>query len=354
MTVNTTLPSVDDTEIQLGLDTFGDVTRDLEGNRVPQPQVIRDVVAQGQLADKVGLDFFGVGEHHRPDYAVSSPDTVLAALAATTERIHLGSAVTVLSSDDPIRVYQRFATIDAISNGRAEVVLGRGSFTESFPLFGYNLEDYDELFATKFEFFKRIASGNPVTWPRQGAPSLNEQKIYPTTAAPLRHWLAVGGSPESVARAVHSKTPLMLAIIGGPAERFSPYTELFRRGNEQLGNPQLPIAVHSPGFIAETDEEAQAQLREPWIAGRNKLGAERGWGPAGPSEFEHEIEHGSLYVGSPETVAQKIAQTIRTLGINRFDLKYSMGHLPHERTMESIELYGTKVAPRVRELLAQD
>lgn len=347
------LPSVDNTAFQMGLDTFGDTTADLAGNRLHHAQVIRNVLEQGQLADRVGVDFFGIGEHHRPDYAVSAPDTILAGLATTTDRIHLGSAVTVLSSDDPIRVYQRFATINALSKGRAEAVLGRGSFTESFPLFGYKLEDYNSLFSEKFDLFTKIITQEPLNWNPGNREPLVNQEIYPKTEGLLKHWLAVGGSPESVARAAQYKTPLMLAIIGGPAERFKPYTDLYRRANEQLGNGTLPIAVHSPGHIADTDEEARKQLREHWIANRNKIGSERGWGPAGEREFEHEIEHGALYVGSPETVAQKIADTAQKLGINRFDLKFSNGALAHEHSMSSIELYGTKVMPRVRELLAE-
>lgn len=346
------LKPVSETKIQLGLDTFGDTTRDLAGKRLHQAEVIRNVIKQGQLADQVGLDFFGVGEHHRPDFAVSAPDTILAGLATSTKRIHLGSAVTVLSSEDPIRVYQRFATIDAMSNSRVEVVLGRGSFTESFALFGYKLEDYNELFAQKFELFKKIVSQNPVNWAPGDRNPLVNQEIYPKTEGILKQWLAVGGSAESVLRSIQSATPLMLAIIGGAPDRFLPYVKMYHEGNAQLGNQDMPLAIHSPGHIADTDEEAKEQLRDKWILARNKIGKERGWGPAGEGEFEAEVEQGSLYVGSPETVAQKIANTIKTLGATRFDLKYSNGALPHEYSMKSIELYGTKVAPRVRELLA--
>ncbi len=348
------LPSVDQTPFQMGLDTFGDTTKDLAGQKLHQAQVIRNVLAEGQLADRVGVDFFGIGEHHRPDFAVSAPDTILAGLATSTERIHLGSAVTVLSSDDSIRVYQRFATINALSKGRAEAVLGRGSFTESFPLFGYKLEDYDRLFAEKFDLFTKILSQQPVNWnPGGDRPPLVNQEIYPKTEGTLKHWLAVGGSPESIARAIQYRTPLMLAIIGGPASRFKAYTDAYQQANEELGNGKLPIAIHSPGHIADSDQEARDQLREHWLAGRNKTGAERGWPPAGEREFEQEIEQGSLYVGSPETVAQKIAATARELGIDRFDLKYSNGALAHEHAMRSIELYGTEVLPRVRQLLNQ-
>ncbi|RRD36677.1 LLM class flavin-dependent oxidoreductase [Leucobacter sp. OH2974_COT-288] len=342
------------TGIELGIDTFGDVTRDGEGNKLSHAQVIRNVLLQGQLADRVGLDFIGIGEHHRPDFAVSSPDTILAALASTTERIKLGSAVTVLSSDDPIRVYQRFATINALSNGRAEAVLGRGSFTESFPLFGYSLQNYEKLFAEKFDIFKQIVAGGQITAERFGLEPLATKAVYPNTEEPLRHWLAVGGSPESIARAVNTATPLMLAIIGGQPARFKPFVDAYRAGNEQLGNGSLPVAVHSPGHIADSDEQARDEIREHWLRARNRIGKERGWGAATEREFDTEIEHGSLYVGSPETVAQKIAATAKTLGLKRFDLKYATGQMPHETLLGSIELYGTKVAPRVREILAAD
>ncbi|GGH62480.1 LLM class flavin-dependent oxidoreductase [Rothia aerolata] len=343
----------DPQQIEFGLDTFGDTTEDLQGETLHQAQVIRNVIEQGQLADRVGVDFFGVGEHHRPDFAVSSPDTILAGLATSTERIKLGSAVTVLSSDDPIRVYQRFATINAMSKGRAEVVLGRGSFTESFPLFGFDLSDYDRLFSEKLDLFSKIVTEEPVNWNPGNRNPLVNQEIYPKTEGGLSRWIAVGGSPESVVRAAEYKIPLMLAIIGGPASRFAPFVDLYHRANQQLGNENLPVAVHSPGHIAETDEEAMEQLKPYWILNRNKIGAERGWGSAGEKEFYHEAKYGSLYVGSPETVAQKIAKTVKGLNLDRFDLKYSNGPLPHEYSMKNIELYGTQVIPRVRELLSE-
>lgn len=339
--------------LQLGIDTFGDVTQDAQGRAVPYPQVIRDVVEQGVLADQVGLDVIGIGEHHRADYAVSAPDVVLAGLATFTERIRLGTAVTVLSSDDPIRVFERFATLDALSDGRAEVILGRGSFTESFPLFGYDLARYDELFSDKLDLFSKVLEETPVTWEGSTRPPLVDQEVFPRTASGLTAWIAVGGSPESVVRAARYRLPLMLAVIGGDAERFVPFVDLYRRANAQLGNGRLPVGLHSPGHVADTDELAREQLREHWIANRNTIGAERGWPPAQPGDFEREVEQGALYVGSPETVAQKVARTVRLLGVQRFDLKYSNGRLPHEHMMSSIELLGTKVAPRVRELLAE-
>jgi probable LLM family oxidoreductase len=341
--------------VAFGLDTFGDTSVDRDGAPVPHAQVIRDVVEQAVLADRVGVNAFGIGEHHRPDFAVSAPDVVLAGIATRTERITLGSAVTVLSSDDPIRVFQRFSTIDAMSNGRAEVVLGRGSFTESFPLFGFDLQQYEQLFSEKLDLFAALLPEGPVTWSGDLRPPLVEQHVYPKTENGLAAWIAVGGSPESVVRAARYRMPLMLAIIGGPAGRFAPFADLYRQANAQLagtGAPRLPIAVHSPGFIAETDAEAAALAMPHWLVNRNQIGRERGWGDAVEADFHSEVRSGAMYVGSPETVAQKIAATVRTLGLDRFDLKYASGPTPHEHLMNSIDLYGRKVIPRVRELLA--
>ncbi|WP_110205066.1 LLM class flavin-dependent oxidoreductase [Nocardioides daejeonensis] len=340
------------TELQFGLDTFGDVTVDLAGAPLPQHQVIRNVLAEAVLADEVGVDAFGVGEHHRDDYAVSAPDVVLAAAAARTSRITLGTAVTVLSSDDPIRVYERFATLDALSDGRAEVTLGRGSFTESFPLFGLDLNDYERLFEEKLDLFAALRSEDKVAWQGSIRTPLEPTHVHPKTArGTLPAWIGVGGSPESVVRAARYGFPMMLAIIGGDPARFAPYVELYRHALEQLEQPILPIGVHSPGFVAASDDEARELLYPHFQANRNRIGRERGWGPATRAQYDAEVDHGSLYVGSPETVAQKIAATVRTLGVSRFDLKYSNGTMPHEHLMETIRLYGTEVVPRVRELL---
>ena len=341
-------------QVQFGLDTFGDVTLAPDGSTISQAQVIRNVVAEGVLADEIGLDFFGVGEHHREDFAISAPETVLAGIATQTKNIHLGSAVTVLSSDDPIRVYQRFATVDALSNGRAEVILGRGSFTESFPLFGFNLAQYEELFEQKLDLFSKLISEEPVTWSGSFRTPLQDQNVYPRTeGGHIRTWVGVGGSPESVVRAARYDLPLVLAIIGGDPERFAPYVELFHRALAQMERPDLPVAVHSPGHVADTDEEAAEQFWEPYRGMRDRIGRERGWPPMDIAEFRHEIEHGALYLGSPETVARKMAKKIKALGVQRFDLKYSAGSLPHETMMHSIELYGSKVVPMVKEMLAE-
>ncbi len=339
--------------IEFGLHTFGDVTRGPEGRLLSHAQVLRNVVDEAVLADQVGVDAFGVGEHHRDDFAISAPEAVLAAIAARTRRITLGSAVTVLSSDDPIRVFQRFSTVDAISNGRAEVILGRGSFTESFPLFGYPLDQYTQLFEEKLDLYAAVLehdrTGEPVSWSGATRLPLDRQHVFPRTERKsLRTWIGVGGSPESVVRAARYRMPLALAIIGGSPERFKPYIDLYRRALAQLGTSMLPVGVHSPGHIAETDEQARREFWEPWQKMRDRIGAERGWPPTNSAEYEREIEAGSLYVGSPETVSRKIAATIRTLDVSRFDLKYSAGTLSHELMLRSIELYGREVIPHVR------
>ncbi|QCK86851.1 LLM class flavin-dependent oxidoreductase [Phreatobacter aquaticus] len=340
-------------DLELGLDTFGDVTSGPDGSLLPHAQVIRNVVEEAVLADQLGIDFIGLGEHHRSDFAISSPEVALAAIAARTSRIRLGSAVTVLSSDDPIRVFQRFSTLDAVSNGRAEVILGRGSFTESFPLFGFQLSDYETLFEDKLDLFAALAHGGPVTWEGQTRPPLANQHVFPPMeAGRLKTWIGVGGSPESVVRAARYNLPMMLAIIGGDPKRFRPYVDLYHRAFAQLGEPSQALGVHSPGYVADTDAQARAEFFPDYKRMRDRIGGERGWPPMQRAEFEQEIEHGSLYLGSPETVARKIAATAKALGIQRFDLKYSAGPLPHDKLMRCIELYGTKVMPMVRDMLA--
>ena len=337
--------------LALGLDTFGDVTASASG-RTPTPQVIRDVVEEGVLADRLGLDFFGVGEHHRADFAVSSPEMVLSAIASRTERIRLGSAVTVLSSDEPVRVFQRFATLDAVSGGRAEIIVGRGSFTESFPLFGLALDQYEDLFEEKLDLFHKLITEERVTWQGNLRPPLLDTVVYPRTERPLTTWVGVGGSPRSIVRAAHYGLPVMLAIIGGDPARFRPYVDMFAKALAQFGKPPLPMGVHSPGFVAETDRAARDIFWPHYRAMHAAIGAERGWPPLARAAYEHEIESGSLYVGAPDTVARKIARTAGLLDIARFQLKYSAGTLPHADMMRGIELYATEVAPRVRSLLA--
>lgn len=338
--------------LELGLDTFGDVTTGDDGRRRSHAQVIRDLVEEAVLADRLGVDFIGVGEHHRDDFAVSSPEVVLAAIAGLTRHIRLGSAVTVLSSDDPVRVFQRFSTLDALSSGRAEVILGRGSFTESFPLFGYELSEYEELFEEKLALFAALLTQEPVTWRGNTRSALRSQRVFPAIeAGSLTTWIGVGGSPESVVRAARYGMPMMLAIIGGEPGRFVPFVELYRRSLADLGKPALPIGVHSPGYVADDDARAKEELWPSYKEMRDRIGAERGWGPMTRRDFDVEVEHGALYVGSPETVARKIVATVRALGVDRFDMKYSAGTLSHEKLMRSIELYGSRVIPLVREML---
>ena len=338
--------------VELGLDSFGDITFGDDGRLKSDAQVLRDVVEQAVLADQIGIDFIGLGEHHRADFAISSPEVVLAAIAGRTSRIHLGSAVTVLSSDDPVRVFQRFSTLNAISNGRAEVILGRGSFTESFPLFGFEMSDYEQLFEEKVELFTALIRSTRVTWSGTTRSSLADQQLFPALEhGDLKTWIGVGGSPESVVRAARHGLPMMLAIIGGEPSRFAPLIDLYYRALEKFGKPQLPIGLHSPGYIADTDAKAKTELFPSFKEMRDRIGAERGWPPLRGNEFEAEIAQGSLYVGSPETVARKIVATVQGLGVQRFDLKYSAGPMPHAQLMHCIELYGTKVIPMVRELL---
>jgi probable LLM family oxidoreductase len=339
--------------LELGLDTFGDITAGPDGKPLSHAQVIRNVIEEAVLADSLGVDFIGLGEHHRADFAISAPEVVLAAIAGRTKRIRLGSAVTVLSSDDPVRVFQRFATLDAASNGRAEVILGRGSFIESFPLFGYELGDYETLFEEKLDLFAALIRESAVTWQGTTRAPLKNQKVFPPIeSGQLKAWVGVGGSPESVVRAARHELPLMLAIIGGDPKRFRPYVDLYHRAFEQLGKPAQPIGVHSPGYVADTDVQAREEFWPDYKRMRDRIGAERGWPPMGRAEFDREVEHGALFLGAPETVARKIATTAKALGLSRFDLKYSAGPLAHEKLMRCIELYGTKVIPLAREMLA--
>ena len=340
-------------QLELGIDTFGDVTVGNDGQMLPHAQVIRNIIDEACLADELGIDFIGLGEHHRADFAISAPETILAAIAGRTKRIKLGTAVTVLSSDDPIRVFQRFSTLDAISNGRAEVVLGRGSFTESFPLFGFDLRQYETLFEEKLDLFAALVAQKPVTWKGTIRPPLTNQSVFPPVEnGHLKTWIGVGGSPESVVRAARYDFPLMLAIIGGDPLRFKPYIDLYHRAFEQFKKPVQAIGVHSHGYVADTDAQARDDLWRYYKPSRDRIGGERGWPPMSMDDFNREADHGSLYVGSPETVARRIAATAGALAISRFDMKYSAGTLPHENMMHSIELFGRKVIPMVRDILS--
>lgn len=340
-------------DLLLGLDSFGDVPVDDTSVPVSHAASLRAVVDEAVLADQIGVDALALGEHHRPEYSVSTPETVLAGIATRTERILLGSGVTVLSSDDPVRVFQRFATVDALARGRAEVILGRGSFTESFPLFGYDLSDYEVLFEEKIELFARLLDEKPVTWSGTTRAPLQDADVFPKTeSGRLRTWVGVGGSPQSVVRTARYGFPLMLAVIGGAPTRFAPYIDLYRRAAEQFGTTAHPVGMHSPGFVADTDDEAREGFWPGYKVMRDRIGRLRGWPPVRRAEFDAEIEHGSLYVGSPETVARKIAKAIGDLGVGRFDLIYTVGPQPLSARMRAVELYGTKVVPMVRDILA--
>ena len=339
-------------DLTFGLDTFGDVPEDDNGDLLSYAAAIRQVVDEAVLADELGVDVIALGEHHRPEYAISTPETVLAGIAGRTSRIRLASGVTVLSSDDPVRVWQRFATVDALSHGRAEVILGRGSFTESFPLFGYDLADYDKLFEEKIDLFVRLLDEKPVTWSGTTRAALTDADVFPKTeSGRLTTWVGVGGSPQSVVRTAQYGLPLMLAIIGGAAERFAPYVDLYRRAADQLGTVAHPHGMHSPGFVADTDEQAKELFYPRYKVIRDRIGALRGWPPLRRAEFDHEVEHGSLYIGSPETVARKMAKAIRSLGVGRFDMIYTAGSMPASARLRAVELYGAKVLPMTRDLL---
>jgi probable LLM family oxidoreductase len=337
----------------MGLDTFGDVPVADSGEPVSQAAAIRQVIDEAVLADQAGVDGIALGEHHRPEYSITTPETVLAAIAARTQRIKLASGVTVLSSDDPVRVFQRFATLDAISNGRAEAILGRGSFTESFPLFGYDLSDYDVLFEEKLDLFVKLLDEKPVTWSGTTRAALDDIEVFPKTeSGRLTTWVGVGGSPQSVVRTARHGLRLMLAIIGGQAARFAPYVDLYRRATEQLNTQAYPVGMHSPGFVADTDEQAKEIFWPAYKVQMDRIGKLRGWPPMSRIAFNNEVADGSLYVGSPETVARRIAASVKAVDVGRFDLIYTVGPQPISARTRAVELYGSKVIPMVRDILA--
>ncbi|WP_189780122.1 LLM class flavin-dependent oxidoreductase [Streptomyces tauricus] len=346
---------MDVSQIEFGIDSFGDRPRNDRGVIASHAEAIRATVTEAVLADQVGVDVVALGEHHRPEYAISTPETVLAGIATATKRIRLASGVTVLSSDDPVRVFQRFATVDALSDGRAEVILGRGSFTESFPLFGYDLKDYEVLFEEKIDLFHRLLDEGPVTWEGSTRAALHEADVFPKTdSGRLNTWVGVGGTPQSVIRTARYGFGLMLAIISGAPDRFAPYVDLYRRASDEFGTTARPVGMHSPGFVAATDEEAKELFHPGYKVIRDRIGAQRGWPPLRREEFDAEVDRGSLYVGSVETVATKIAHAVRVLNAGRFDMIYSAaGAVSASARLRSVELYGTQVIPRVRELLAE-
>jgi probable LLM family oxidoreductase len=334
--------------MELGLATFADLS-----SGVTPEQRMRDLIKEAELADQLGLDVFAVGEHHRPDFAVSSPAVALAAIAARTERIRLSSAVTVLSSDDPVRVFQQFAELDLISAGRAEIMAGRGSFVESFPLFGYDLDDYDELFAEKLELLLQIREQTYVTWSGKHRAPLNNAGVWPRPVQdPLPVWVAVGGTPQSVVRAGALGLPLTLAIIGGQPERFVPLVELYRQAIDAAGHEpdRSPVAINTHAFVGQTSEQADAAFASSYLAMMNRIGRERGWPPAGKPEYEAlRSPRGALAVGAPEQVAEKILFEHELFAHQRYIAQMSVGAVAHRDVLRSIELFGTQVAPVVRE-----
>jgi len=342
-----------ESRFDFGLVTFGDVTTDAEGRLLSHARVLRNLVEEAIVADRSGLDVFGVGEHHRADFAVSAPEVVLAAIAERTTNIRLGSAATVLGADDPVRVFQRFSTLNALSDGRAEVMVGRGWFVEAFALFGFKLADYDALYAEKLDLFAQLLRRDVVDWRGEMRPPLTRQRVYPPLEAPLPTWIAVGETPQSILRAAQYDFPLMLAVIGGEPERFRPLTDLYRAAFAKLNRPLRPIGVHSIGYVADDDARAREEFFPHYKTLRDRLGAERGWPPIERAKFDAEVDRGSLYVGSPETVGRKMALAMRALGACRFDLKYSVGTLPHEKLLRSIELFGKRAAPIARENLVE-
>ncbi|MFE1852842.1 LLM class flavin-dependent oxidoreductase [Streptomyces sp. NPDC002387] len=339
---------------ELGLNSFGEVATDDRGT-LSDAETVRLIIEEAELAESVGLDVFSVGEHYRRGHNDSATPVLLAAIATATERIRLGTSVTVLSTNDPVRLYHEFSTLDAVSNGRAQLVLGRASATDSFPLFGYNLADYDELFEEKLDLFMRLQREETVTWSGRFRPPLVEQQLHPRMPpGGIPTWIGVGGSPNSVVRAARYDLPLMLAIIGGRPQRFAGHVELYHRTLEQLGHPERPVAQHSLGMVAETDEEALETWWKYWQPLVAQLAEERGFYKPTRERYLQEVDSGALFVGSPETVARKIATMARDLRLSRFDLKYDVLNLPREARARTIELLGREVAPRVKQLLTKE
>ena len=336
--------------MELGVYTFAELTSD----EVSPQERLRDLLEEIELADQVGLDVFGVGEHHRPDFAVSSPAVVLAAAAERTKAIRLTSAVSVLSSDDPVRVFQDFATIDLLSGGRAEIMAGRGSFIESFPLFGYDLRDYDALFEEKLQLLLALRESERISWPGGLRPAIDNRGVYPRPLQdPLPVWVAVGGSPESALRAGALGLPMALAIIGGLPERFVPFVELHRRAGEEAGHGGLPLSINSHGYIAESSQEALDDSYPYVAAMMDKIGRERGWPPHTRTDYNAAAtRRGSNFVGNPEQIVEKILFQHELFDHDRFLVQFSVGTMPHQKIMRSIELFGTEVAPAVRRELA--
>lgn len=342
--------------MQIGISTFGDLELNREtGKPVNTQQRIKDLLEEIELADQVGLDIFAVGEHHRPDYAVSSPATILAAAAVKTKNIRLSSAVTVLSSDDPVRVFESFATVDLLSGGRAEIMAGRGSFIESFPLFGYNLNDYDQLFSEKLDLLIKLTENEVVNWKGKLRPSINNLGVYPRPVQEkLPIWIAVGGTPESVVRAAQYGLPMMVAIIGGMPERFVPLIKLYREAAQKSGHNtgNSKIGINSHLYVADTSQQAADQYFPYYAEVMSRIGRERGWPPTTRQHYDAlRTPSGSLFVGSPQEIIDKILFEHSLFKHDRFMAQIDVGALPHDKLMRSIELFGTKVAPAIRKAI---
>jgi probable LLM family oxidoreductase len=342
--------------MELGIYTFAEMSPDPHtGKQIDPATRLKNLMEEIELADEVGLDVFGVGEHHRPDFAVSAPAVVLAAAAARTKSIRLTSAVNVLSSDDPVRVFQEFSTVDLISGGRAEIMAGRGSFIESFPLFGYDLDDYDELFSEKVDLLLKIRDNVQVTWSGKHRAPLTGQGVFPRPIQnPLPVWIAVGGTPQSVVRAGMLGLPLALAIIGGEPERFAPLVDLYRQAVRRGGHDpaKLPVGINSHGYVADTSQQAADEAFPPFAEAMTRIGRERGWPPTTRQQFEAaRTLRGANFVGSPEQVVEKILFQHEIFDHDRFLIQFSVGSMPHDKIMRSIELFGTEVAPAVRKEL---
>jgi probable LLM family oxidoreductase len=341
--------------IEFGLYTFVENTPDRTGVTIAPKERMANLLEEAALADQVGIDVFGIGEHHRADYLASTPAVVLAAIAARTSRIRLNSAVTVLSSDDPVRVFQEFSTLDLLSNGRAEIIAGRGSFIESFPLFGYALQDYDALFTEKLELLMKLRTEERVTWQGRFRAPLNDQPVFPRPVQnPIPLWIAVGGTPQSVVRAATLGLPMALAIIGGSPERFVPYTDLYREAWEKAGRDPsaVQLSINSHGFLADSTAAAAEAAFHPYMHQMGKIGRERGWPP--PTKHQYDAERspkGAILIGDPQAVIDKILWEHELFGMTRFTIQFSVGSMPHREMLRSIELYGTVVAPAVRKAL---
>jgi probable LLM family oxidoreductase len=339
-------------EFEFGLDTAAYVSLGEDGQPVDGDAVIRDTIEEAVLADAVGIDSFNIAEHYRRDFMDSAGHVILAAIASRTRRIRLGTAVTVLSTQDPVRVYTEFATLDAVSDGRAQLVVGRGSLTDSFPLFGFDLTNYEELFEEKLDLLMRLLRNQPVTWSGRFRSPLADQYVSPPLpAGHLPTWVGVGGTPQSAVRAARYGLPLMIALVGGHPQRFVPLVELYRRALSQFGYSPLPVGLHTIGYVGKTDEEAVRIQYPHWAQMMDQSARERGWPRPSMDRFQADLRNGSLLVGSPDTIAAKLTAMIRLLGLSRFDLAYALGRVPREQRLETIELYGREVIPRVRDLL---